>query len=112
VLGSANPLPSPPTGVVFVRRGTLIARGATGVRNNLIARRRGRDWIVRDRLAPLRAGAACRRLSARVVSCRASAVKRIVLYGGAGNDRLTVIGRIPVLFRGGPGRDVTLQRPR
>jgi hypothetical protein len=37
-------------------------------------------------------------------------VKRIVLYGGAGNDRLTVIGRIPVTFRGGPGRDVTRRR--
>ena len=28
------------------------------------------------------------------------------MYGGAGNDRLTVIGRIPVRFLGGPGRDV------
>jgi hypothetical protein len=32
-------------------------------------------------------------------------VKRIRLYGGAGNDRLTVIGRIPVRFFGGPGID-------
>jgi hypothetical protein len=46
-------------------------------------------------------------MRARVVSCRAAGVKRIVLYGGAGNDRLTVIGRIRVTFRGGPGRDVT-----
>jgi hypothetical protein len=29
------------------------------------------------------------------------------MYGGAGSDRLTVIGRIRVTFRGGPGRDVT-----
>ena len=77
------------------------------MRNNLIARRRGRRWIVRDKLARLRPGAGCRRLSARAVSCRAARVRRIVLYGGAGNDRLTVIGRIPVTFRGGPGRDVT-----
>jgi hypothetical protein len=48
-------------------------------------------------------------VSARVVSCRAAGVTRIVLYGGAGNDRLTVIGRIRVIFRGGPGRDVTRQ---
>jgi hypothetical protein len=103
--------PGPASGPVLVRRGTLIARGAPGVRNNLIVRRRGPSWIVRDRLAPLRAGAGCRRLSARRVSCRAR-VKRIVLYGGAGNDRLTVIGRIPVIFRGGPGRDLARQRPR
>jgi hypothetical protein len=29
-----------------------------------------------------------------------------VLYGGAGNDRLTVIGRIPARLIGGPGADV------
>ena len=91
----------------LVRRGTLIARGAPGVRNNLIARRRGRAWIVRDRLAALRAGAGCRQVSARVVSCRAARVRRIVLFGGAGNDRLTVFGRVKVVFHGGPGRDVT-----
>jgi hypothetical protein len=34
-------------------------------------------------------------------------VRRIMLYGGAGNDRLTVIGRIPARLLGGPGRDVT-----
>ena len=101
-----------PTGVAFVRRGRLIVRGAPGVRNDLIARRGGRNWIVRDRLAELRAAAGCRRLSARAVSCRAAPVNRIVLYGGAGNDRLTVIGRIPVRFRGGPGHDLTRQRPR
>ena len=48
--------PGPASGPVRVRRGTLIARGAPGVRNNLIVRRRGRNWIVRDRLAALRAG--------------------------------------------------------
>ncbi|HEX6584325.1 MAG TPA: BNR-4 repeat-containing protein [Thermoleophilaceae bacterium] len=114
VLGPSSPVPTPrrPTGVVLVRRGTLIARGAPGVRNNLIARRRGRNWIVRDKLAALRAGVGCRRLSARAVSCRAARVTRIVLRGGAGNDRLTVIGRIPVTFRGGPGRDITRRRIR
>ena len=63
-----------------------------------------------DRLARLRAGAACRRVTARRVSCPASRIRRIVLYGGAGNDRLTVIGRIRVTFRGGPGRDTTGRR--
>jgi PKD repeat protein len=106
VLGPGGPLPTP-TGTVLVRRGVLIARGAPGVRNYLIARRRGGNWVVRDRLAALRAGAGCRRLSSRAVSCRAKRVRRIVMYGGAGNDRLTVIGRIQVTFRGGPGRDVT-----
>jgi hypothetical protein len=105
--GAPSPSPATPTGVAFVRRGRLVARGAPGVRNNLIARRRGGRWVVRDKLARLRAGAGCRQMRARVVSCRAAGVKRIVLYGGAGNDRLTVIGRIRVTFRGGPGRDVT-----
>jgi PKD repeat protein len=116
VLGSSDPLPSPttvpsptttPTGVVLVRRGTLIVRGAPGVRNDLVARKRGRRWLVRDRLARLRAGNGCRRVRARLVSCSAAKVKRIVMYGGAGNDRLTVFGRIPVRFIGGPGRDLT-----
>ena len=93
----------PASGPVRVRRGTLIARGAPGVRNNLIVRRRGRNWIVRDRLAALRAGAGCRRLSARVVSCRTAGVRRIVIYGGAGNDRMTVIGRIAVTLHRRPG---------
>jgi hypothetical protein len=62
--------------------------------------------VVRDTLARLRAGRGCRRLSARAVSCRAAGVRRIVIYGGAGNDRMTVIGRIAVRFVGGPGRDV------
>jgi hypothetical protein len=96
-----------PRGTVLVRRRTLIAHGAPGVRNNLIARRRGRAWIVRDRLAALRAGAGCRQVSARVVSCRAARVRRVELFGGAGNDRLTVVGRVKVVFHGGPGRDVT-----
>jgi hypothetical protein len=108
VLSAGIPLATP-TGTAHVRRGILIVRGAPGVRNTLIARRRGARWIVRDRLARLRAGARCRQVSARVVSCRAAGVRRIVLYGGAGNDRLTVIGRIRVTFRGGPGRDVTRQ---
>ena len=57
--------PAPRTGTVLVRRGALIARGAPGVRNNITARRRGRRWIVSDRLARLRAGAGCRRVTAR-----------------------------------------------
>ena len=42
-------------------------------------------------------------MSPRVVSCRAARVRRVVMYGGAGNDRLTVVGRVKVVFRGGPG---------
>jgi hypothetical protein len=40
------------------------------------------------------------------VSCRTAGVRRIVMYGGAGNDRMTVVGRIAVRFVGGPGRDL------
>jgi hypothetical protein len=113
VLGG-DPLPpaSPvrPTGTVRLRHGTLIARGAPGVRNDLVVRRRGRRWLVRDRLALLRAGRACRSLGPRRVSCPASRVRRILIYGGAGNDRLTVIGRIPARLLGGPGRDRTIRR--
>ena len=60
VLGPASPLPTPMPrpGVVLLRRGALIARGAPGRRNNLVARRRGGNWFVRDQLARLRAGAA------------------------------------------------------
>ena len=109
VLGPAGPLPTPTPrpGVVLVRRGVLIARGAAGRRNDLVARRRGGNWVVRDRLARLLAGNGCRRRSAHLVICRARRVRRIVLVGGAGNDRLTVIGRIPSRLVGGPGRDIT-----
>jgi hypothetical protein len=82
-------------------------RGAPGRRNALVARRRGRSWLVRDGLARLRAGRGCRQVRPRLVSCPARRVKRIVIYGGAGNDRLTVIGRIPARLVGGPGRDIT-----
>ncbi len=71
------------------------------------ARKRGRRWVVRDGLARLRPGRRCVALGPRIVSCRAAGVRRIVMYGGAGNDRMTVIGRIAVTFHGGPGRDVT-----
>jgi hypothetical protein len=94
-------------GRAALRRGTLTARGAPGVRNDLLARRRGRNWIVRDRLARLRAGRGCRQRGRRTVSCPARRVRRIALYGGAGNDRLTVIGRIPARLIGGPGVDRT-----
>jgi hypothetical protein len=96
----------PRRGTAAVRSSRLIVRGAPGVRNNLIARRRGGRWIVRDKLAALRPGARCRRLTARAVACRARGVRRILLFGGAGKDRLTVIGTVRVTFRGGPGRDV------
>jgi hypothetical protein len=99
--------PRSPAGLVKLVGRTLVARGAPGVRNDLLVRRRGSRWIVRDRLAGLRAGAGCRRIGPRVVSCRALGVRRVLLYGGAGNDRLTVVGRIAVTFRGGPGRDIT-----
>jgi hypothetical protein len=100
-------------GSVRVRGGTLIARGAPGKRNDILIRRRGRGWLVRDKLARLRAGRGCRQVRPRVVSCPVRRVTRIVLYGGAGNDRLTVIGRVPARLVGGPGSDVTrrLRRP-
>jgi PKD repeat protein len=100
----------PPTGAVSVTGHRLVIRGAPGVRNSLTAHKRGRRWVVRDRLARVRPGRRCRALGPRVVSCRAAGVRRIVMYGGAGNDRMTVIGRIAVTFRGGPGRDVTARR--
>ncbi|MEA2364911.1 MAG: hypothetical protein QOI32_423 [Thermoleophilaceae bacterium] len=109
VLGSfpAAGTPGPPRGPVAISHARLVIRGAPGVRNDLTARKRGRRWLVSDALARLRAGPGCRQLRPRAVSCRAARVRRIAMYGGAGDDRLTVIGRIPVTFRGGPGRDVT-----
>ena len=98
-------------GAAAVRRGTLTVRGAPGRRNDMVVRRRGHRWLIRDRLARLRAGGGCRQLSARVVTCRAARIRRIVIYGGAGNDRLTVVGRAPVIFRGGPGTDRIRRRP-
>jgi hypothetical protein len=92
-------------GVAFVRKGRLIVRGARDARNRLSARRRGRTWRIADALAPLRAGPGCRRLGPRKVSCRATGVKRVELYGGAGADKLTVAGRIRALLVGGPGAD-------
>jgi len=97
----------PPSGTVAISGTRLVIRGAPGVRNNLSARRQGRRWLVRDTLARLRPRRRCRALGPRLVSCRAAGVRRIVMYGGAGDDRLTVIGRIAVRFIGGPGRDVT-----
>jgi BNR repeat-containing family member/PKD domain/Concanavalin A-like lectin/glucanases superfamily len=97
-------------GRVFVRRGRLIARGAPGTRNRLTARRRGRTWRITDAAAPLRAGAGCRRLAARTVSCRAAGVRRIELYGGGGDDRLRALGRVRALLLGGPGDDRLIVR--
>jgi PKD repeat protein len=92
-------------GSAGVRRGRLVVRGAVGKANRLLARRRGVAWRVSDAAARLRAGRGCRQLGPRSVSCRAALVKRIVLYGGDRNDRLTVLGRIPALLAGGPGND-------
>ena len=66
--GAPEPLgarPARPRARCASRRGTLIARGAPGVRNNLIARRRGRNWIVRDSLAAPARGARLQARSAR-----------------------------------------------
>jgi BNR repeat-containing family member/PKD domain/Concanavalin A-like lectin/glucanases superfamily len=98
--------PAPrPAGTASVRGGTLVVRGAPGTRNRLSARRRGRAWQIADTAAPLRAGAGCRRVGPRVVSCRAVRVKRIEMHGGAGADTLAVRGRIRALLDGGPGAD-------
>jgi BNR repeat-containing family member/Concanavalin A-like lectin/glucanases superfamily/PKD domain len=94
-----------PAGVAYVRRGRLIVRGASGTRNRLTARRRGRAWRIADAAAPLRAGQGCRRLGPRKVSCRAAGVRRIEMHGGAGADTLAVRGRIRALLVGGPGVD-------
>lgn len=105
--GTTSPARKPVArGLAFVRDGRLVARGAVGAPNRLLARRRGAGWRVTDAAAPLRAGAGCRRLGQRVVSCRAARVRRVVLVGGDGDDRLTLLGRIPGLLEGGPGDDV------
>ena len=93
------------TGRVWVRGGMLVVRGAPGTGNRLSARRRGHTWRIADAAAPLRAGAGCRRIGPRTVGCRAAGVRRIVMYGGAGADRLTVVGRTRALLVGGPGPD-------
>ena len=93
-----------------MRRGRLVVIGAAGKANRIVIRRRGRAWQVSDAAAPLRARRGCRRLRARVVRCRAKAVRRIVVYGGAGSDRVTVFGRIPLRFVGGPGIDRLVRR--
>jgi PKD repeat protein len=109
----SGPQPRPPAaGRAFVRRGRLIVHGAPGRANRLTARRRGRTLRIADAAAPLRAGAGCRRVNARAVSCRARGVKRIELHGGAGPDRLTVAGRIRALLVGGPGADRLTGGPR
>jgi hypothetical protein len=94
-----------PAGSAFVRRGVLIVRGAPRTRNRLTAVRGGRAWRIADAAAPLSAGMGCRRLAPRKVSCRATGVRRIEMYGGAGADRLTVAGRMRALLVGGPGAD-------
>jgi len=110
--GVLTPIPPEPAaaGSVSVRRGRLIVVGAPGKPNRFVIRRRGRAWIVRDAAAALRAGRGCRRLTRRAVSCRASLVRRVVVYGGAGADRLTFIGRIPLRFVGGAGTDRLVRR--
>jgi hypothetical protein len=95
-----------PAGRTFVRGSRLIVRGAADTDNRLTARKRGTRWRIADAAAPLRAGAGCRRLGPRSVSCRAAGVKRIEMHGGAGADTLTVAGRIRALLVGGPGADM------
>jgi BNR repeat-containing family member/Concanavalin A-like lectin/glucanases superfamily/PKD domain len=106
------PLKSPPAGTARVRRGTLVVRGAPGTRNRLSARKRGRAWRIADALAPLRAGAGCKRLGPRTVSCKAARVKRIEMHGGAGADTLIVTGRTRAILVGGPGADRLVGGPR
>jgi PKD repeat protein len=110
VLSPARPARQP-AGRVLVRGGRLIARGAPGGRNRLTARRRGSRWRIVDAAAPLRAGAGCRRVAPRAVSCPVAGVKRVLLYGGDGNDRLAVVGRVPALLVGGPGNDRLIGGP-
>jgi PKD repeat protein len=106
VLGGGAGLPLPqPAGRAFVRDGRLVVRGAPGARNRLSARRRGGLWRIADAEAPLRAGTGCRRRGPRSVSCRAAGVRRIVMYGGAGADRLMLVGRTRAVLYGGPGAD-------
>jgi Concanavalin A-like lectin/glucanases superfamily len=95
----------PTPGRAFVSGGRLIVSGAPGTANRLTARKRGRAWRIADAAAPLRAGVGCRRLGPNVVSCSAAGVKRIELRGGAGADRLSVVGRTRALLAGGPGND-------
>jgi hypothetical protein len=101
---------TPASGSVSVRRGRLVVIGAAGKANRIVIRRRGRIWRVSDAAAPLRAGRGCRALRVRVVACRAAAVRRIVVYGGAGNDRVTVFALVPVRFVGGAGVDRLVRR--
>ena len=94
VLRPVAPRARTPVGSASVRRGRLVVVGAARRANRIVARRKGAAWQVSDAAAALRAGAGCRRLTARTVTCRAVRVTGIALYGGNGNDRLTVIGRI------------------
>jgi Concanavalin A-like lectin/glucanases superfamily/PKD domain len=92
-------------GSASVRRGRLVVRGARGKANRLLVRRRGAAWRVSDPAARVRAGTGCRQFRPRAVSCRAALVRRISVYGGDRNDRLTILGRLPALLAGGPGND-------
>jgi Concanavalin A-like lectin/glucanases superfamily len=102
----------PPSGTAGVRRGVLTVRGAPNTPNRLTARRRGPAWRITDAAAPLRAGAGCRRVGPRAVRCRATGVRRIEMYGGAGADRLTLVGAVRALLDGGPGADRLVGGPR
>jgi Right handed beta helix region len=97
-------------GRVHTRKGHLIAVGAPRTPNRLTARRRGRIWRISDPAAPLRAGRGCRRVRRRVVTCPASGVRRVVLIGGAGDDRLKLVGRGRALLLGGAGDDRLVAR--
>ena len=99
-------------GSASVRSGRLVVFGAPRRSNRIVVRRRGAAWRVADRAASLRAGRGCRRLTPRAVSCSATQVRSIALYGGDGHDRLTVIGRIRAVLVGGRGRDRLTGGPR
>jgi hypothetical protein len=105
VLGGAAGLAGSATGTASVRGGRLVVRGAPGRASRLLARKRGGAWRVSVGRARLRAGAGCRPITSRAVSCPAAQIKRLVLFGGAGDDRLTVIGRARALLDGGRGND-------
>jgi hypothetical protein len=96
-------------GRVSVRGHALVARGARGD-DRLTAGRAGRSWQVSDAASPLRAGDGCRRVRPRVVRCRAAGVARVVLAGGAGDDRLVVTGRARARVLGGGGDDRLVAR--
>jgi hypothetical protein len=99
-------------GLVAIRGRTLIARGSRGKANRLTARRRGGSWRVTDSARRLRAGRWCSRVGPRAVRCPAARVARVVLVGGARDDRLVVLAPGRTLLLGGAGDDRLVSRGR